>query len=81
MRHGDHDISLLVPSLDVLEGFGYSLQRETLIDNRLELAGRDKVGDEAHSCRVLHGHAAFQFWSPTMDVHKIPTMPVTLIMF
>src|SRR5688500_19920935 len=61
MRHGDHDISLLVPSLDVLEGFGYSLQGETSIDNRLELAGRDKVGDEAHSCRVLHGHAAFQF--------------------
>jgi hypothetical protein len=60
MRNRDHDIALLVPLLDVLEGLGYSLQGKTLIDDRPELAGRDKFGDRVHSRRTVHGDAAFQ---------------------
>src|SRR5687768_547221 len=49
MRHRDHDISLLVPLLNVLEGFRDLLELRTSIDDRLELPCRGKVCDEIHS--------------------------------
>ena len=55
MRHRDHDIALLVPLLDVLEGLGYSLQGETLIDNRPELALKGIGLSEPGDCYSILG--------------------------
>jgi hypothetical protein len=64
MRDRDHDISLLVPLLNVLEGFRDLFQRITSVDDRLELPSRGKFCDEIHSFRVFHGHAALEFLTP-----------------
>jgi hypothetical protein len=42
MCHGDHDISLLVPLLNVPEGFRDLLQRITSVDDRLERVFKQK---------------------------------------
>src|SRR2546428_715486 len=64
MRHCDHDISLLVPLLHILEGFRDSLQRVTSVDNRLECSSGGKVRDQPHSFLVSDGHAAGNLLSP-----------------
>ena len=72
MRHRDHDISLLVPLLNVLEGFRDLLQRNTSVDDRLELPSRGKFCDEIHSFRIVHGHAALEFLAPGNGCPKDP---------
>src|SRR5688572_24540099 len=62
MLHRDHDISLLVPLLDILESVRDLLQAITSIDDRLELPSRGQCCDEIHSLRVFEGHTAL-YWS------------------
>ena len=49
MRHRDHDISLLMPLLNVLERFRDLLQGIASVDDRLELPSRGKSYDEIQS--------------------------------
>src|SRR6266853_6412981 len=56
MRHRDHDISLLVPLLNVLEGFRGLLQGITSVDDRPELPSRGEFCDETHSLQVVDCH-------------------------
>src|SRR5258708_32116700 len=65
MLHRYHDISLLVPLLDILESFRDALQRITSVDDRLKLPSRGKFYGEIHSLEVFHGHTAFYFLTPS----------------
>src|SRR5688500_3715524 len=73
MRHCDYDISLLVPLLNVLEGFGYLLQRISSVDDRLELPSRRMCGDETHVRHVSDGHTALD---PLSDSDGGPQHPI-----
>ena len=53
MRHCDHDVSLLVSLLNVLERFGDPLQGITSADDRPERSSRGKFCDETHSLQVV----------------------------
>src|ERR1017187_620266 len=64
MLHRDHDISLLVPLLNVLEGLRDLLQGITSVDDRFELPSRGKFCDESHSLQVVDGHTALYFLTP-----------------
>src|SRR5690242_12000784 len=66
MRHRDHDISLLVPLLYVLESFRGLLQGITSIDDRPELPSRGEFCDETHSLQVVNCHTGLDFL-PTGD--------------
>ena len=63
MRHRDHDISLLVPLLNVLESFRGLLQGITSVDDRPELPSRGEFCDETHSLEVVDGHTTLDFLS------------------
>src|SRR4051794_31702623 len=56
MPHRNHNISLLVPLLNILESFRDLLQWITSVDNRLERSMRGELYNEIHSFQVLHGH-------------------------
>jgi len=81
MRHRDHDITVLVPLLNVLERFRDLLQGITSVDDRFELSSRDKFCDEIRSFRIFRGPAALSFLPPEVDVQRIRTMSVNLMMF
>ena len=72
MCHRDHDISLLVPLLHILECFRDLLQGITSVDERIELPSRGKFCDEIHPRRVFQGHAALEFLGPGNGRPKHP---------
>src|SRR2546423_15292448 len=63
MRHRDHDISLLVPPLHILESFRELLQWVTSVDDRPELPSGDEFCDETHSLQVVDSHPALYLLS------------------
>src|SRR5258705_13801052 len=63
MRYGDHDVSLLVSVLNVLESFRDPLQGITSVDDRPELPSRDELCDETHSLQVVDSHPALDLLS------------------
>ena len=82
LRHRDHDISLLVPLLNVLEGFRDLLQRITSVDDRLELPSHGKCGDESHVRHVSDGHTALDLLSASDGgPHNTRTTSLNSIMF
>ena len=72
MRRRDHDISLLVPLLYVLESFRGLLQGITSIDDRPELPSRGEFCDETHSLQVVDGHTTPDFLSACEGCPKNP---------
>jgi len=84
MLHGDHDISLLVALLNILESFRDLLQGITSVDDRLELPSRGEFYDESQSLQVFHRHIAtppFNFLRPAIEAQRIRTMSVKPMMF
>ena len=81
MRHRDHDISLLVPLLDILEGLGNSRQGITLSMTALSLS----VATSSEIKFILSGCSMatppLSFLPPTMDVHRIQSKVVNPMMF
>src|SRR5438552_16692988 len=63
MRHRDHDISLFVSLLNVLESLRGLLQGITSVDDRPELPSRGEFCDETHSLQVVDGHTTLDFLS------------------
>ena len=72
MRHRDHDISLLVPLLNVLESFRDPLQRIGSVDDRPEGPSRDEFCDETHSLQVVDSHPALDLLSTSDGGPKDP---------
>ena len=63
MRHRDHDVSLLVSVLNVLESFRDPLQGITSVDDRPELPSRGEFCDDTHSLQVVDGHTTLDLLS------------------
>src|SRR2546423_4385591 len=72
MRHRDHDISLLVSFLDVLESFRDPLQGITSVDDRPELPSRDQFCDDTHSLQVVDSHPSLDLLSTSDGSPKDP---------
>src|SRR6476619_3187843 len=73
MRHRDHDISLLVSLLNILESFGGLLQAINSVDNGPELPSRGEFCDETHSLQVVDGDTTLDFLSTGDRGPKDPT--------
>ena len=72
MGHRDHDISIFVPRLNVLERFRGVLQGITSVDDRPELQSRDEFCDETHSLQVVDSHSALDLLSTSDGGPKDP---------
>jgi len=72
MLDRDHDISLLVPLLNILESFGDLLQGITSVDDRFECPSGGKFCDQPHAFLVSDGHTALDFLSPGDGGPKSP---------
>src|SRR5882762_8781824 len=72
MRYCDHDVSLLVSLLNVLESFRDPLQGITSVDDRPELPSRDEFCDETHSLQVVDSHPALDLLSTSDGGPKDP---------
>src|SRR5882672_11014863 len=72
MRYCDHDVSLFVSLLNVLESFRDPLQGITSVDDRPELPGRDEFCDETHSLQVVDSHPALDLLSTSDGGPKGP---------
>src|SRR3954464_7395225 len=63
MRHRDHDVSLLVSLLNILECFSDPFQRIASVDDRPERPSVGQCGDETHVRHVSDGHASLDLLS------------------
>src|SRR3979490_2901115 len=72
MRDRDHDTSLLVPLLNVLESFRDPLQRIGSVDDRPEVPSRDEFCDETHSLQIVDSHPALDLLSASDGGPKDP---------
>src|SRR6266404_7185517 len=63
MLHRDHDISFLVPLLNIFESLRDLLQGITSVDDRFEFPSRGEFCDETHSLQVVDGHTTLDFLS------------------